>query len=98
MKSDGKSNAQNFRQAWSKALYWTERHVPIGLRSVLGIVLIIGGIFGFLPVLGFWMIPLGLTFIALDLKVISRRVQRKRQNQETQCSDVSQGGRSDDEK
>ena len=72
--------------------------MPIGLRSVLGIVLIIGGIFGFLPVLGFWMIPLGLAFIALDLKMISRRVQRKRQNQENQCSDVSQGGRSDDEK
>lgn len=27
----------------------------------------IGGVFGFLPVLGFWMIPLGGALIALDL-------------------------------
>ena len=41
--------------------------VPPGLRLVLGILLIIGGIFGFLPVLGFWMIPLGLAIAALDV-------------------------------
>ena len=26
-----------------------------------------GGVFGFLPVLGFWMFPLGVGFVALDL-------------------------------
>ena len=77
MKIDDKSNAQSFHQALSKALYWTERRVPTGLRTVCGILLIIGGIFGFLPVLGFWMLPLGVAFIALDFKVISRRFRRK---------------------
>ncbi|MEQ8256018.1 MAG: hypothetical protein RH980_08185 [Roseovarius confluentis] len=48
--------------------------VPPGLRLVLGILLIIGGIFGFLPVLGFWMIPLGVTVAALDVTPLWRRL------------------------
>lgn len=48
--------------------------VPPGLRLVLGIVLIIGGIFGFLPVLGFWMIPLGVAVAALDVVPLWRRL------------------------
>ena len=27
----------------------------------------VGGVFGFLPIVGFWMLPLGLAFIALDI-------------------------------
>ncbi len=48
--------------------------VPPGLRLVLGILLIIGGIFGFLPVLGFWMIPLGVAVAALDVTPLWRRL------------------------
>ena len=47
-------------------LKWGDAHVPIGLRSALGILIMIGGVLGFLPVLGFWMLPLGAAFIALD--------------------------------
>lgn len=36
------------------------------IRILLGIALIIGGIFGFLPVLGFWMIPLGIIVLSYD--------------------------------
>jgi len=39
----------------------------MGLRSLLGMLFMTGGIFGFLPVLGFWMFPLGVGFVALDL-------------------------------
>ncbi len=38
------------------------------MRWVLGVTLIIGGILGFLPVLGFWMIPLGLLVLAPDFR------------------------------
>jgi len=38
------------------------------LRWVSGVLLIIGGILGFLPVLGFWMIPLGLLMLAPDFR------------------------------
>ena len=34
-------------------------------RIVIGVGLIVLGIFGFLPVLGFWMVPLGLAAVLL---------------------------------
>lgn len=52
--------------------------VPFGLRSVLGLLLVVGGVFGFLPILGFWMIPLGLAVIGIDLAVIWRRLRGRR--------------------
>lgn len=71
--------------AWSRA--WRRRfvgaykfgksRVPPGVRSGLGLVLIAAGMLGFLPILGFWMIPLGLFFIALDVPALRRRVRRR---------------------
>ncbi|MBJ6370370.1 hypothetical protein [Sedimentitalea arenosa] len=49
-------------------LAWTNKNVPKSLRLLLGILLIAGGVFGFLPVLGFWMLPLGVVIIWEDLK------------------------------
>lgn len=37
------------------------------IRIPLGVLLVLGGIFSFLPVLGLWMLPLGLLLLALDL-------------------------------
>jgi len=37
------------------------------IRIPLGILLILGGILSFLPVLGIWMLPLGLLLLAIDL-------------------------------
>jgi hypothetical protein len=42
------------------------------LRIVIGVALIIFGIFGFLPVLGFWMIPLGLFVLSYDFARVRR--------------------------
>jgi len=36
------------------------------LRKTVGILLVIGGLLGFLPVLGYWMIPVGLALLAVD--------------------------------
>ncbi|WP_293949905.1 PGPGW domain-containing protein [Sneathiella sp.] len=47
-------------------------------RFILGWSLIIGGIFGFLPILGFWMIPLGLLVLSADYP-FARRWRRKLQ-------------------
>lgn len=68
----------DLRKRLARARFWVRRRVPPGLRLVLGIVLIVGGVFGFLPVLGFWMIPLGMTVAALDLRPIWRRISRDR--------------------
>lgn len=41
-------------------------------RIIIGVLLIIGGILGFLPVLGFWMIPLGFLILSIDLPAVRR--------------------------
>jgi hypothetical protein len=45
-------------------------------RIAIGVALVLGGIVGFLPVLGFWMIPLGIMVLAIDLPVFRRLVDR----------------------
>ena len=59
---------------------------PPLLRKIIGIMLIILGFLGFLPVVGFWMIPLGLIVLSADyrlaryiyvnLRLLIRRVRR----------------------
>ena len=53
------------------------RYLPPVLRGVLGICLIAGGILGFLPILGFWMIPLGLALLATDIPPLEKWLRRK---------------------
>lgn len=66
------------RHRLKRGLVHVRRRVPPGLRLVLGLVLIVGGIFGFLPVLGFWMIPLGIAIAALDVLPLWRRLNGRR--------------------
>ena len=54
---------QNFIRSYYRRLMTHPKRWP---RTTLGIVLIIGGVLGFLPVLGYWMIPLGLAMLAVD--------------------------------
>jgi hypothetical protein len=42
------------------------------VRIPLAILLIVGGIFGFLPVLGLWMLPLGLLLFAQDVPILQK--------------------------
>ncbi len=63
---------------YRRGLRMAVRRVPAGLRSVAGLLLIVGGVFGFLPVLGFWMIPLGAAIIAVDVTLMRRRLARRR--------------------
>lgn len=53
-------------------------HLPRSrvLRIVIGVALIIGGLVGFLPVVGFWMIPLGILVLSVDLPW-ARRMRRR---------------------
>ena len=50
-----------------RLLRWGNLRVPVGVRSVVGVFLMVAGVFGFLPIIGFWMFPLGLAFVALDI-------------------------------
>ncbi len=40
------------------------------LRIPLSVFLILGGLAGFLPILGFWMVPVGLLLLAIDIPVL----------------------------
>lgn len=67
---------QELLRAVRQAMRWGQRYLPPGLRSLVGVACIAGGSFGFLPVLGFWMIPVGAVLIALDIPPLRRRLQR----------------------
>lgn|GEM_PF-593721 len=54
------------------ALQRGERYLPPVIRGLLGLLLMFLGLLGFLPILGFWMIPLGLALLATDIPPIRR--------------------------
>jgi len=41
-------------------------------RTLLGLAFLLGGIFSFLPVLGIWMLPLGLVILSVDWAFVRR--------------------------
>ena len=57
-----------------KTLKWGRDHVAPGIRSLIGVAFMVGGVFGFLPILGFWMIPLGAAFIMLDIPFMRHKI------------------------
>ena len=52
------------------------RSVPLprtkAARIAVGSGLVVGGILGFLPILGFWMVPLGLLVLSQDIPAVRR--------------------------
>lgn len=56
----------------------TKEHMPRSrlARSIVGLLLLIGGILGFLPIVGFWMIPLGLIVLSVDSPMVRRFSRR----------------------
>jgi hypothetical protein len=57
-----------------KTLRWGRDHVPPGVRTLIGVLFMVGGVFGFLPILGFWMLPLGVSFVAMDLPFTRHKI------------------------
>lgn len=55
-------------------------HMPLPAsrsgRVVIGVLLVLGGVLGFLPILGFWMVPLGLMVLSIDIPAVRRRRRR----------------------
>ncbi len=62
-----------------KSVSFLGKRVPVPgnilLRVLLGLVLVFGGFLGFLPILGFWMLPLGLLILSIDFPPV-RRLRR----------------------
>ena len=55
-------------------LDWIRKPHTRIVRIPLSLVLILGGVFSFLPVLGLWMLPLGLLILALDVPPLRRPI------------------------
>ncbi len=76
MRKDSKRLRRQF-EALSRAIPATrpvsERLLRDGMRIVrlpTAFLLLLGGVFSFLPVLGVWMLPLGLMLLAVDVPLI----------------------------
>jgi len=58
----------------ARRLRFAGRDVPLpqtrAFRIALGIALMLGGLAGFLPILGFWMVPLGLLVLSVELGLL----------------------------
>jgi len=60
----------------ARAIRWMRNPKAKWIRLPLGIVLVVTGFFGFLPVVGFEFIPIGLLLIAQDLPFLRKPVAR----------------------
>lgn len=58
----------------ARTIRWLRNPNSRWIRLPLGLVLIVSGFFGFLPVLGFEFIPLGLLLIAQDVPFLRKPV------------------------
>jgi len=53
-------------------IQWMRKPELRWLRLIVGVLFVIFGFVGFLPILGFWMVPLGLIILAQDSKWLQR--------------------------
>lgn len=69
------SNAKqrDLKRKVRRFLAWVRLKVPNGFRFGLGLLLMAGGLVGFLPVVGFWMLPLGFAVAAMDVRWLKRK-------------------------
>jgi hypothetical protein len=56
----------------SEFIRWLRKPSSFAARLAVALLLILGGIFSFLPVLGIWMLPLGLLLIAQDVPFLQK--------------------------
>ena len=60
----------------STFIRWLRMPSSFAVRLAIAILLILGGLFSFLPVLGLWMLPLGLLLIAQDVTFLQTPLVR----------------------
>ena len=58
------------------AVHWLRKPSARWVRIPAGILLTAGGLLSFLPVLGLWMLPLGLLLLAEDVPPLRRATDR----------------------
>jgi len=56
----------------AKFVGWLRKPSSKLVRIPLAVLLVLGGVLGFLPILGLWMLPLGLVLIAQDVPFLEK--------------------------
>lgn len=59
-------------ERWRKALHWLRHPSARWARIPAAVLLILGGVLSILPILGLWMLPLGLILLAEDIPALHR--------------------------
>jgi hypothetical protein len=54
----------------ARFIRWLRKQSSFWIRLLVAFLLVLGGVFSFLPILGLWMLPLGLLFIAQDVPIL----------------------------
>jgi len=67
---------RRFPGRFARFLRWLRHPASRWVRIPVALLLIAAGVVGFLPVLGFWMLPLGLVLLAQDLPLLRRPMRR----------------------
>jgi hypothetical protein len=67
---------QRLPNSIARFVRWLRQPFSGFVRIPVACALILGGIVGFLPILGFWMIPLGLLLLAQDVPPLRRPMAR----------------------
>ena len=63
-------------RAIARPLRWLRAPSSRWVRIPVGLLLVLAGFFSFLPVLGLWMLPLGLLLLAQDVPFLRRPTRR----------------------
>jgi hypothetical protein len=59
-----------------RVINWLRRPSSRWARIPAGVLFVIGGVFSILPVLGLWMLPVGLVLLAEDIPPLQRMTDR----------------------
>ena len=61
---------------FARFIDWIRRPSSTWVRWPVAILFILGGLVGFLPILGFWMVPVGLMLLAQDVPFLRPPIAR----------------------
>lgn len=60
----------------NRTLRWLRKPSSRWVRIPIGLLLMLGGVFSILPLLGLWMLPLGLLLLVQDVPFLRRPTRR----------------------
>ena len=61
---------------WRFRMLRRVRALPLHWRVTMGVFFLLGGMLWFLPVVGIWMLPLGIVVLAFDVPIVRRALRR----------------------